>query len=391
MRRNRASLTLVIALAVTLVPFATAAAVTLPTAPRAAGDIEWSVEPVQTSDGARRAFEYSVDPGTQIIDSVVITNVGDTSAEFLVYATDAINVPETGAFGLLERDDAPTDVGSWITTDTDAITIDPGMQATVPFNLLIPSDATPGEHVAGIIASVVTDGESEGAAVELEQRVAARVYLTVSGAIESGLEIEGISSGFNPELNPFAPGELDLSYTVRNSGNVRVDVVQNVVVTGPFGIQLATFTPEPFRELLPRQTVRVETTIPAIIALLAVSTSVEVTPGPVGSTDAASEETPADEAPVVAEEADPAAPVVDEEVIVDDLAVEYTPVSESTWTFAVSPSMLALVVLIIVLGYLVWRYVTGTRERLYLAIDEATAAAREESEKANREKDSVDA
>ena len=399
MLRIAPPIALVFALAIVATPIASSAIIAqaAASAPAAEGDITWSVEPTRTPDGVRRSFEYAVDPGTQIVDSMVITNSGETSAEFLIYATDAINELETGAFGLLEREAEPTDAGAWITMASDALTIEPGTQAIVPFNLLVPSDATPGEHVAGVIAAVITSGSSDGAAVELEQRVGARVYLTVSGAIEAGVEIEGLTSGFNPEFNPFAPGNIDLSYTLRNSGNLRVDVAQTITVNGPFGIQIAQLTPEPVTELLPRQSVRVESNIPAVLALFLSFSTVTVTPGAVGTGGAQpdAEGAPAVETPVA--ESTPSADgsaadesVVDESVVdesvVDESVVDYVPVSETSFAFAISWTLLVLVLIVVALIYFAWRYVSGTRERLYLAIDEAAAAARAEASSDSKEK-----
>ena len=389
MSRIAPSIALALALAIVATPIASSAIIAqaAPAALAAGGDITWSVEPIQTPDGVRRSFEYTVDPGTQIVDSMVITNSGETSADFLIYATDAINEFETGAFGLLERETAPTDAGAWITTASDKLTIEPGMQAIVPFNLLVPSDATPGEHVAGVVAAVITAGSSDGAAVELEQRVGARVYLTVSGAVEAGVEIEGLTSGFNPEFNPFAAGNVDLSYTLRNSGNVRVDVAQTITVNGPFGIQIAQLTPEPVSELLPRQSVRVDSNIPAVLALFLSFSTVTVTPGAVGTggalpddAEAAVVETPAAE-PIAAADGS-----VSDESVIDESVVDYIPVSETSFAFAISWTLLVLVLIAVALIYLVSRYVSGTRERLYLAIDEATAKARAEASSDSKQK-----
>lgn len=400
MSRIAPPIALAFALAIVAIPIASSVIIAqaAPSAPAAEGDITWSVEPIQTPDGVRRSFEYAVDPGTQIVDSMVITNSGETSAEFLIYATDAINEFETGAFGLLEREAEPTDAGAWITTASDALTIEPGMQAIVPFNLLVPSDATPGEHVAGVIAAVITAGSSDGAAVELEQRVGARVYLTVSGALEAGVEIEGLTSGFNPEFNPFAPGNVDLSYTLRNSGNVRVDVAQTITVNGPFGIQIAQLTAEPVTELLPRQSVRVDSNIPAVLALFLSFSTVTVTPGAVGTGGAQPDteepdteegapavETPAAESTPSADGSATDESVIDES-IVDENVVDYLPVSETSFAFAISWTLLVLVLIGVALIYFVWRYVSGTRERLYLAIDEAAAAARAEASSDSKEK-----
>jgi len=371
-----------IAVTLAFAPVALTAVAAEPAAAASAADVTWSVEPAATPEGKRRTFEYTVDPGTQIVDNVVITNRGETAAEFVVYATDAINEFDTGAFGLLKADETPIDAGAWITTADQKLTLQPGTEAVVPFNLLVPSDAAPGDHVAGIVAAVVTQGDQDGAAVTLEQRVGARVYLTVSGIPEAGVDVSGMTSGFGPSFNPFAPGELDLAYTVRNTGNVRLDVNQTVTITGPFGIPLGEYTPDPIEELLPRQSVRVEARIPSIVAVFLAWSNVSLTPGAVGTagvlTDAAAEATPT-LTPTPTETPDTAA------VIDDADAIEFVPASASVATLAVSWTLLVLVLLAIAILSLVVRYMSGTRERLYLAIDEAAAAARDEA-LAEREK-----
>lgn len=379
MSRITRPLSLLLALSLALLPLAlNALGAGLPTAASAEGEITWSVEPVPTSEGVRRTFDYKVDPGTQIVDSVLITNSGPNAAEFLIYATDATNELETGAFGLLKRNEKPVDAGSWITTASDKLTIEPGQQATVPFNLLVPSDAAPGDHVGGIVAAVLTKGTQDSAAVTLEQRVGARVYLTVSGVPDVGVEATGLVAGYAPELNPFAPGTLFVTYDVRNSGNLRLDVNQKVAIAGPFGIPLGEYTPEPVTNLLPRQTVRIKAQVPTIVALALAWSTVTLTPGAVGTAsqpdDGAS--TPS---PTPTPSQPPTSTPTAAAVITDQDTADFVAVSSTVTSLAVSWTLLALVIFVIAAIYLVRRYVTGTRERLYEAIEEAGAAAREEA------------
>jgi Bacterial protein of unknown function (DUF916) len=366
-----------------------------PTAVAADGDITWSVEPAPTAEGGRRTFDYKTDPGTQINDTVLVTNQGTTAAEFLIYATDARNELETGAFGLLKREETPIDAGAWVKTDIDKITLQPGTEASIPFTVLVPSDATPGDHVGGIVAAVLTTGNEDGAAVVLEQRVGARVYLTVSGIPDVGVETSGFVAGFTAELNPFAPGTMSVTYDVRNTGNLRMDVNQKVQITGPFNIPLGEFTPEPISNILPRQTVRVTSQVPAVAALLLAWSSVTLVPGAIGTagtpvddgaddSGSAPTETPdAAAAPAAADPAataDPAAAAAaDAPVIETQETVEFVPVTSSAFSLAVSWTLLAVVVFLILAIFLVYRYVTGTRDRLYEAIDEAAEAARNDA------------
>ncbi len=384
----RATTPLAFAIAATLA-FAplTLAAFALTTSQSASADdavVTWSVEPSPTTTGVRDHFEYKVDPGTEIRDSFVIKNLGKTSADFLVYATDAINDPESGAFGLLKREEKAVDLGSWITTATAKITLEPGTQAEVPFDVLVPSDATPGDHSAGVIASVVTKGESNGAAVQLEQRVASRVYMRVSGQLASGVVVSGATSGFTAQLNPFAPGNIGVSYNVKNTGNVRIDLAQKIEITGPFGIPLGVYTPKPLAAFIPGQTVRLTADVPSIAAALLAWSNITVTPGEVGGVPGPKSTAPAStapptESPNLSAAATPAAPSTGAAGGSAGATNGFEPASSSTFTLAVSWTLLVLVVVAIAVAYLIWRYVSGTRERMYLAIDEAAEAARLEA------------
>jgi len=390
MSRTTTPVAVIVALMVALAPAALGAFALLPVAAAAADDgpVTWSVEASPTSEGGRVEFSYNTDPGTQIQDSFLITNGGTVSADFIIYATDAINDPDTGVFGLLPGDVPPTDLGAWITPADEKLTIGPGLQATVPFDLLIPSDAAPGDHAAGIVASVFTEAERDGSTVLLEQRVGVRVFLTVSGNPVASIETQGLSSSFNPSLNPFAPGELNISYDVRNTGNKRVDVNHAIRVEGPFGIPLGSATPVAIQNLLPRQIVRVNVQLTGIGALLYALSTVSLQPGALGSagteqqsdsavtptpTPAATETAGATPAPTATDSAT-AAPVD-----ADQTTVDYAVVSSQTGTIAVTWTLLLLVLFIAAIVFFIARYVSGTRERMYAAIDEAAAAAREEA------------
>ena len=328
--------------------------------------LSWSVAPSANAEGPRATFEYAVGPGTEIKDTFVITNEGTVAADFSVYATDAINDFETGSLGLLPRNEPPNDLGSWITTDVAELRLEPGTQATVPFKILIPSDASPGDHAAGVLASTLTTGDTDGSAVVLDQRVGARVNMRVSGEIAPAVEISGLTSSFTPSLNPFAPGDADVDYAVRNNGNIRLDVTQKLTIVGPFGIPLGQLTPEPVENLLPGQAARVKADVSGVGALFLAWSSVELTPGPVGSAAA-----PANDPDAVA---DPAAPV--EETIDPNAAVEFAPASAETMTLAMSWAALALIVVLLVAIFFIVRYVRVTRERYWAAIDQAEMDAR---------------
>ena len=267
-----------------------------------AGDpppITWAVEPSTATGGtARASFAYSVKPGIQINDYIAISNFGKQSTTFNVYATDATNDYDSGAFGLLPANKKPSDVGAWITPAVKSMEVAPGKRAIVPFSLVVPSDATPGDHTAGIIASYISKStNAKGEAIQVEQRVAARVYLRVAGTVAAKVATTGLVAGFSPSWNPFSGGTGSLDYAVSNSGNVRMDVKQDIVFTGPFGIRLGSIHPDPVVNILPGQAVHVHAETTGIAPLLFLWGAVNLKPGAPTDTVAESKEQGANGAP----------------------------------------------------------------------------------------------
>jgi hypothetical protein len=331
---------------------------------RAAADpnpASWSVQASNTSgpDG-RESFAYAVDPGTQISDYVAVSNQGSTPQTFTLYATDGINEFSTGAFSLLPSSSPPKDSGSWVKLSQPSVTLQPGIQSRIPFTMLVPSDATPGDHTAGIVASITQKStDKKGKSIVLEERVGARIYLAVSGALKPAVAAVGLVSGFTSPWNPFSGGSSGLDYAVTNIGNSRVDVKQSLAIRGIFGIPLATFDAGRLKNVLPGQSVHMKLDRSGIAPLFMLWSQVTLTP--VAPTDRIVESS------LRKADGSPATPRP---------ASKYTTVYAETLTGALPWTMLLLLLVLGAGAYLLARYVAYTRERLYDAIDAASADAR---------------
>lgn len=280
-------LRLLAALGTALIISATAAAA----APLAAegeatlgSESEWSIQPsTSTGPDGRARFDYAVAPGTTITDWVSISNYSDHPLTFRVHAADGITEYETGNFTLIEPDQASTDLGAWTSVDSGAavcadsddqaekdcarslgvnVTIPAGQRADLPFTITVPADATPGDHAAGVVAAVESAGAAEASQVNLAQRVGSRIYLRVDGELKPGVAIRGDVASYDGRLNPTVPGSTEVGFDVENTGNSRISVESVVKVSGPFGIDLGTVTPDPVRNLLPGQTAHVVVDVP---------------------------------------------------------------------------------------------------------------------------------
>ncbi|MFB6842369.1 WxL protein peptidoglycan domain-containing protein [Streptomyces sp. NPDC056361] len=226
----------------------------------------------------RPHFSYGVTGGAGIRDRIALWNYGSRPLTLDVYASDAVNTVD-GGFDLLPAGTEPTDAGSWIKLAKNKVTIPPKGRVIVPFTLTVPSKATPGDHTGGIVASLSGTGkDARGNQVRLDQRVGARVYLRVAGTIRPELTVDGVRAEYHGSLNPFATGRATVTYTVRNTGNVRLGARQAVRVNGLFGSSVIASGARDLGELLPGSALTVTAEADGVAPLLHASAVVSVQP-----------------------------------------------------------------------------------------------------------------
>ncbi|MFD3994376.1 WxL protein peptidoglycan domain-containing protein [Streptomyces sp. NPDC058583] len=226
----------------------------------------------------RPHFSYGVTGGAAMRDQIALWNYGSEPLTLAVYASDAVNTVD-GGFDLLPAGRKPTDTGSWIKLAKNKVTVPPKGNVIVPFTFTVPRDVTPGDHTGGIVASLSGTGkDTEGNQVRLDQRVGARVYVRVAGAIKPELTVENVRAEYHGTLNPFAAGSATVTYTVRNSGNVRLGARQAVRVNGVFGSSVIAKGVRDLGELLPGNALTVTAEADGVTPLLRASAVVSVQP-----------------------------------------------------------------------------------------------------------------
>lgn len=183
----------------------------------AESSVSWAVTPADESgsDG-RSAAEHEIDPGAALTDHLEIRNLGAADAEFEIGAADGYYT-DNGRFTTLPPDQPSTDAGTWITSET-SITVPAGESVVVPYTVTVPESATPGDHAAGIAASLRTSSDSS--TIGVTSRVGFRVLVRVTGELAPSLAIEESTSDYAAQWNPFRPGRISAEYTVTNTGNV---------------------------------------------------------------------------------------------------------------------------------------------------------------------------
>lgn len=268
-----------------------------PTTPPTAtgGNLTFGIGPAlpvpatQTVDG-RPYLQYLASPGATVTDAVALLNLSDQPVTLDVYATDALQASD-GAFGLLPAAEPAKDAGSWFTLDvpkSGKVTVPPRKgkkygRVDVPITARIPADAEPGDHVAGVVASLVTTGKNaDGARIKFDQRIGIRTYFRIAGPVNPRLDIEHLQTSYESNNDIKGRGTVTVSYDIHNTGNVRMYTSQLVKVT-PWRRDTISRYPDPVADILPGATIHVTETATAFM-IGKVTTEVTLVPKPVDPT-----------------------------------------------------------------------------------------------------------
>jgi len=188
---------------------------------------DWTVE---AAAGVAN-FTYTVNPGGQVQDGVVVVNHGAA----------AVNVPlrATGK-----------GVREWIHLGQADVTVGPGESTKVPFTLALPKGAAAGDYAGGI------------AGLPLRLRV--------SGPLKPSLSVQHVRVHY-------AKGDARVTYTIHNTGNAILSARPKVSVSWPFGSaagdKVADSPP-----LLPGETRDVSVPVRGVTPVLRLTATVELTP-----------------------------------------------------------------------------------------------------------------
>lgn len=190
----------------------------VPGAAVAADDASWAVSTAANDYGsARNSYGYALDPGSSATDAMMVTNRGTEPIDLAVYAADGFT-NDDGQVDLLTAGTPSAGVGAWVHPQTDRVTVDPGQTVEIPFTVTVPADATPGDHVGGILTSMLQADQQQG--ITVDRRLGIKITLRVSGELRPALAVEDLHVSYAGSANPFARGSATLTYTLHNTGNV---------------------------------------------------------------------------------------------------------------------------------------------------------------------------
>jgi WxL interacting protein linking bacterial and host surfaces len=249
----------------------------------------WAVTPTPpaaSSAAPRSYFVLEAEPGAKIKDSLRIQNLTGKPITFTIYGADGFNTAQDGFFALKGAEEAQIDVGSWIKLPVTKVELAGRTQVDVPFTLTVPKNATPGDHIGGVVAmnnAVEGTDDSSGVNIGIQRAVGARLYLRVAGPTTPGLAVSDVHLEADRGAMPWTgSGSGTVTYTVTNTGNVRLSPTATVTVSGA-GHEVDTVEEGALVDLLPGQQVNLSSTVEGIRWFDRLTTEVVVT-SPEGAT-----------------------------------------------------------------------------------------------------------
>jgi len=236
----------------------------------------------------RPNYTVLVPRGGSVSDQVALVNLTKQPLTLNLYSADAVNTVD-GILALQPASAPLADSSGWVTFKTPTgkgfVVLPPndgkGTPTFVNFTVQVPKDAYVGDHLAGVIASTVSEGAAPGdraAQVKFEQRIGLRLGIRVAGVLTPQLAIENVTANYASSLNPFGRGSAVVTYTVHNTGNVRLGGRQTVSVSGLVGPEASAGVLPDVPLLLPGGSAAVTVTVPDVVPLGVVHATVSTEP-----------------------------------------------------------------------------------------------------------------
>ncbi|MCW6005790.1 DUF916 domain-containing protein [Micromonospora sp. CPCC 205371] len=253
---------------VPVAPAAAAAPTPSPTSPT----LTWAVQPAnQQGPDGRRWITHTLDPGQVVTERLAVRNFSNRAAVFALKAADGY-LTDNGRFNMLPSNQASVDGGTWIQVQ-DKVSVGANETKIVPFTITVPRDAKPGDHPAGIAATVTATGGT----VAVESRVGFRVMMRVSGTVTAALTVDGLTATYRHSWNPFAAGSIRVRYSTKNDGSVAVTGTGQVSTAELGGLSESDARAE-VDQTLPGGSRQVDVRVTGVWGLGPLRTTVDLTP-----------------------------------------------------------------------------------------------------------------
>jgi len=211
---------------------------------QAEGNVSFGIKPAKAHESNPKLpsyFSHTLAPGALMADEALVMNSGDVPVTLRLYAADATTAINGGT-GFANDGEEKNGVARWLSLPMSELSLQPGETKVVPFLITVPSDALPGQHVAGLVLEAAPSGAepsggggTAGFVVKVVRRAGLAVLIDVPGPHVAGLEITGVSLKQQDEDQG-----ATFVVAVRNTGNVFVRGQGSLVIKDWQGTELAS-------------------------------------------------------------------------------------------------------------------------------------------------------
>lgn len=164
----------------------------------------FSVRPVEIDPAnplTRAYFVLSLARGSKLTRHVVVVNSGSSPVELLIYPVDGLTGATSGdVYG--NRQDTRHGAGRWLVHATESIRVPAGGQFVAPFTVVVPKNAEPGDHLAGVAveAALRTTTGGHFSVIEVFREVVG-VEMIVRGKASPKIALRGANVAALPGTN----------------------------------------------------------------------------------------------------------------------------------------------------------------------------------------------
>ncbi|QDB79723.1 DUF916 domain-containing protein [Georgenia wutianyii] len=212
-------------------------------------EVTWGVKTADNAHGEARAnYQYELTPGQTLDDAIVVTNYSERELTVAVYAADGF-LNESAQLDLLPAGTPSEHVGAWVTLAADEVTIGAGEAVEIDFRLTVPPNVTPGDYAGGIVTSLGPADAGDG--LKVDRRLGARLHLRVEGELEPSLGISDVEVEHSGSWLPWEAGVATVTFTLENTGNVRLSGRHTVSFSGLLGLGGRSSVVVDLEEMLP--------------------------------------------------------------------------------------------------------------------------------------------
>jgi hypothetical protein len=189
--------------------------------PDAAPGPRFVIRPVDGMDGDY--FTLEAEPGTTNELVVVLANVDDEPLSLRTYANDAVPIVN-GGFAIAAEEVPAEGTATWLDYPAETFDFEPSEGVERTFTVRIPSDAAPGQYIAGLALETAEPLEVEGSALFTQIiRKTIAVFIIVPGPEQPAFELVEPAFLTDASIDRF-------EIPVVNSGNVLVKPAGEVLL-----------------------------------------------------------------------------------------------------------------------------------------------------------------